>query len=94
VLRDLLRSSGMPADISDAAKKGFNVPVARLLRRELRGLGDRLLDRDADAFAPMLRPDAIRNLWREHLEKRANHGYLLWTLLVWGTWRLRHDVQT
>lgn len=94
VLRELLRSSGMPADITGAAKKGFNVPVARLLRRELQGLGDQLLDRDADAFAPALRPDAIRSLWREHLEKQANHGYLLWALLVWGTWRTRHDVQT
>lgn len=93
VLRELLRSTGVPADIAAAPKKGFNVPVARLLRRELRSLGAQLLDRDADVFAPLLRPDEVRRLWLEHLEKRANHGYLLWALLVWGAWRLRHDVR-
>ncbi len=92
VLRALARDSGLPADIVRARKKGFNVPVARTLRGELRPLCERLLDREADLFEPLLRPDAIRRLWNEHRSRQLNHGYLLWTLLVWGAWRQRHDI--
>ena len=49
---------------SMARKKGFNVPIARMLRRELAPIGDHLLTRDADLLAPYLNPDTVRALWR------------------------------
>lgn len=68
-------------------KRGFNVPVALLLRGQLKCLGEKLLDKNADILSPELNPDGVRRLWREHQELRANHGYPLWALLTLAAWR-------
>lgn len=93
LLRELLRKLGCPDRLVRARKKGFNVPVAQLLRNELRPLAERVLDRDAASFAPLLRPDAVRAIWGDHRDRRANHSYLLWTLMVWGIWSTRNNVR-
>lgn len=89
VLRDLARSLGMPEALVAQRKRGFNVPIARLLRHDLSPLADRYLDADADLFAPLLSPDGVRRLWREHRDMRADHSYTLWALLVNGVARAR-----
>lgn len=89
VLRYALRKLNAPADIVDGRKKGFNVPIARLLRTELRGIGDVLLERNVDLFEPFLDPGALRALWREHLERRRNHAYCLWAIMIFGAWLLQ-----
>ena len=86
ILRRVLERRGLPAGVARAKKRGFNVPVAQLLRTELKPLGDLMLDRDADSLAPYLLPDGVRHLWREHRERRANHNYVLWALLTLATW--------
>ena len=86
VLRAALMRQNIPDDIVSAPKRGFNVPVAHLLRTELKGLGDSLLDQHGDLFSPYLAPEGVRRLWSEHLEGRANHGYLLWAVLTLATW--------
>lgn len=87
VLRLALATTAAPEDVVSARKRGFNLPVARLLRRELRPVGDRLFGPQVDVYEPLLQPDALRALWREHLEGRRNHDYLLWALLIFGAWR-------
>ena len=57
-----------------------------MLRNGLRPLAERILDRDAGQFAPYLSPDSVRGLWRAHAARRANHGYLLWTLMTFAVW--------
>lgn len=87
-LRHVLAKLGLPRATTRARKRGFNVPVASYLRNGLAGLGERLLDRDADCLAPFLRPDGVRQLWRSHRDRRYNHGYALWTLLTLAVWRV------
>lgn len=87
VLREALSSTGVDPSVVKGPKRGFNVPVAHYLRSALRPLGDRLLVREADVLSPYLSPDGVANLWREHQESKANHGYLLWTLLSLALWR-------
>jgi asparagine synthase (glutamine-hydrolysing) len=87
VLRAALAGTAAPADVVRGAKRGFNVPIAMLLRRELAPVGDRLFGRDVSVFEPLLAPDALRAAWREHLEGRRNHAYLLWALMIHGAWR-------
>jgi asparagine synthase (glutamine-hydrolysing) len=87
VLREALRGMGGPAIVIDGPKKGFNVPIARLLRGELVALGDRLLDHEADALLPWLNPVGVRALWKDHRQRRANHAYGLWTLLTFAAWK-------
>lgn len=94
VLRSLAQTLGAPDDLVRAGKKGFNVPVAGLLRGPLRRLSDHYFHRDLSVFEPMLAPDRVRALWREHAERRRNHGYLLWALLTWGVWQERQSLST
>lgn len=85
-LRHMVGRRGGPNTVTAGRKRGFNVPVARLLRGGLRPLAERVLDRDAGQFAPYLSPDSVRGLWRAHAARRANHGYLLWTLMTFAVW--------
>jgi asparagine synthase (glutamine-hydrolysing) len=87
LLRRAAGRLGMPTSVTSAPKHGFNVPVARLLRNALRPLCDMFLNRNPDILAPYLDPDGIRKLWLDHQDGRANHGYVLWTLLTLAVWR-------
>jgi asparagine synthase (glutamine-hydrolysing) len=86
-LRRALEILGFPAAITRATKKGFNVPVDRLLRGSLAPLAARLLDRDADNLAPWLSPTGVRRLWHQHRDRQRSWGYALWTILSFAAWR-------
>jgi len=87
LLRRLAERLGTPHDVATARKRGFNVPISRLLRGPLRSLADRVLDDDADVLAPYLRPDEVRALWRSHRDRKADHAFALWPVLTLATWR-------
>lgn len=88
VLRKLAEQLGMPKTAAWSRKRGFNVPIAQLMRRGgLQGICDRVLDRDADVFAPYLKPDPIRALWRDHRESKADNAFALWPILTLGIWK-------
>jgi asparagine synthase (glutamine-hydrolysing) len=87
LLRRAATHFGMPLSITSGRKRGFNVPVARLLRTALKPLCDMFLHRDPGVLAPYLDPDGIRKLWLDHQNGQANHGYVLWTLLTLAVWR-------
>lgn len=87
LLRAALASLGLPSGLTKASKRGFNIPVDAYLRGPLKLLGDRLLDREASRLEPILRPDAIRNLWRRHIEGDSRFSYVLWTGLTLAAWR-------
>ena len=76
----------VPAQVQQGAKKGFGVPLDGWFRGELR---DRLRD---TVLAPSAKLRAyvdqayVRKLVTEHLERKANHGHRLWTLLTFERW--------
>jgi asparagine synthase (glutamine-hydrolysing) len=86
LLRTALRHYGAPDDIVRDRKRGFNTPLARLLRTALSNLAQRHFSTEADRLAPYLQPGAVRRLWQEHKEGRANHAYTLWPILTFGIW--------
>jgi asparagine synthase (glutamine-hydrolysing) len=87
ILRLLAERLGAPTELTSAPKKGFNFPIARLLRRDLSKLAERMLAEDADVVSPYLKPDAVRQLWREHHAGSADHAYALWPILTLAVWR-------
>jgi asparagine synthase (glutamine-hydrolysing) len=87
ILRAAAARLGAPAAISGGRKRGFQVPVAKLLRTGLRGLGEELLVNRAEDLAPLLNPVAVCRHWRDHCSGAANHGYGLWALLTLASWR-------
>jgi asparagine synthase (glutamine-hydrolysing) len=88
VLRQLAERLGMPDTAARSRKRGFNVPIAQLMRRGgLQSICDRVLNRDADVLAPYLKPDPIRALWKDHFESKVDNAFALWPILTLGIWK-------
>jgi asparagine synthase (glutamine-hydrolysing) len=86
VLREALAREAGLAGIATLEKRGFNNPIAAMLRNELRSLSEAVFEQAPDRFAPYLDTDALRRMWRDHDARRANHQYLLWMLLGMAVW--------
>lgn len=86
LLRKAAERLGAPAEVLHARKKGFNVPIASLLRNQLAPLGEFWFEAHPDVLAPHFNPEALRKLWREHRQTRSNHAFALWPLLLLAQW--------
>ena len=75
--------------VAGAPKRGFNSPLASLLRTSLRDKAEQVFVRNADVFDPFFSAEGVGALWREHADLRADHAYALWPLLIFGSWRPR-----
>ncbi len=87
LLRRIARAR-LPAEIAGAPKQGFEIPVSRWLRGPLAPRVRALAEpraHIADYVVPAVTADVVR----EHLEGRADHGRLLWTLLTLEAWLRR-----
>jgi asparagine synthase (glutamine-hydrolysing) len=76
----------LPESIQKRPKMGFGVPLDHWFRYELkdftRGV---LLDRQT-LDRGFFRPEAVAQLLEEHEQGRFNHGYRLWSLLIFELW--------
>lgn len=82
-------SDMLPAPILKRKKMGFGVPIAEWFRGELKDyLRDVLLDPDT-LQRGYFQPEAIRTLVTEHINHRHDHGYRLWSLLMFELWHRR-----
>lgn len=86
LLRAALRRYNAPDAVVLGKKRGFNAPLALMLRTSLAGAAERHFSAEADRLAPYLRPGEVRRLWREHRDLEANHAYTLWPILSFGMW--------
>lgn len=72
----------LPPELVKRPKLGFGAPVSSWLRgawreeAEVRIFGSRLFE------AGYLRREPLERRWRRHLERRADYGYLFWSLLI------------
>lgn len=86
LLRAALERCGAPPAITRGRKKGFLVPIAGMMRRELAPLIDDTFARN-ELLEPYLDGSAVRALWNEHRSGARNHAYALWPIVVWALWR-------
>ena len=86
LLRRSAELMGAPDCILASGKKGFNMPISKLLRNELKALSTHWLDKNPDILSPYLNPDHIRILWNEHASEKQNHAYALWPILSLAVW--------
>ena len=76
----------LPETILHRPKMGFGVPIDHWLRHELRDLAyDTLLGPRCLGRGYFL-PETVRRLLDEHVHRRRNWHYLLWTLLMLELW--------
>ena len=83
VLRRAMRGR-LPDSVLDRRKSGFNAPVSDWLRGTLRPMAEELFSRPSE-LVDVKHPD-VRRAWSDHLERRADHGFRLWALLVLLLW--------
>ena len=70
-------------------KKGFDVPVDRWLRNDLRGDLERLTDRQLIDRQGLFDYDFIQTMLQEHFTGKENHKNKLWNLYVFQKWYCR-----
>ena len=70
-------------------KKGFDVPVDRWLRNDLRGNLERLTDRQLIDRQGLFDYDFIQTMLQEHFTGKENHKNKLWNLYVFQKWYCR-----
>ena len=79
----------LPREILKRPKMGFGVPIANWFRNELKDyLRDTLLD-PAALRRGYFRADAVKELVDDHIAGRWDHGYRLWSLLMFELWHQR-----
>lgn len=93
LLRQAARARGLPAAVASAKKRGFNAPIAQVLRGPLRPTAEHYFTGvGRAAFAPYLSVDRLADLWAEHETGRRDHAYVLWPALVFAEWRIRQSI--
>ncbi len=84
-LKDLL-----PPSVLRRRKRGFNVPMAGWLRRELAPALDEHLAPSRQQALGFFDTESVASLRREHTEGRRDRSRELWGLLVFSLWHSRH----
>ncbi len=82
----------VPPECVYRPKEGFSIPLKHWLRDGLRPLMEELLSPDRLGREGLFEAGEVDRLKREHLEGRANHSHLLWSLMVFEMWRRRWSV--
>jgi asparagine synthase (glutamine-hydrolysing) len=85
-----LAQVGIPPDLSMRPKQGFSVPMREWLRGELKYLVDEYLFPERLKREGLFAPRAVHELVLEHLDNRANHSHLLWSLISFQMWKERY----
>jgi asparagine synthase (glutamine-hydrolysing) len=80
VLKQSMKNA-LPAEIIDRKKKGFDVPLREWFKDDT---FNSRLDQDYDQFG--LNSDLIKKLVAENKQGKADHGTLIWRLLVYAKW--------
>lgn len=85
VLRSVL-ANYVPRHLFERPKRGFDVPLALWLRGPLRDWAESLLDESRLHAEGYMRPDAVRNIWSQHLSCEHEHTFLIWSILMFQAW--------
>ena len=88
LLRQLLAKK-LPGDLANRKKQGFSIPLRDWFRSELRPLLDTYLNPTRIEREGIFSPTQVTLLVNEHLEDKANHSHLLFSLVSFQLWKER-----
>ena len=80
----------LPPAVLAQPKRGFMIPLARWLRRDLRDVMEDLLAPGQVRSRGLFDPVAVTRLKAEHLDGTRTHGDRLWTLMMTELWMRRY----
>ncbi|MBW2269826.1 MAG: asparagine synthase (glutamine-hydrolyzing) [Deltaproteobacteria bacterium] len=85
VLRRML-DRYVPRELTDRPRQGFRVPIGEWLAAELRDWTESLLDERRLKEEGFFDAAAVRRAWQQHQAGWADHGSLLWSLVMFQAW--------
>lgn len=85
VLKELMKDK-LPRNIINRPKKGFGIPVAKWINKELKDFTLDLLNESDIKKQGIFNYSEIKKILDEHLNKKADHRKKLWTLLMFQQW--------
>jgi asparagine synthase (glutamine-hydrolysing) len=85
ILKELLYRY-VPKKIMDRPKMGFGIPLSQWLNGPLKGWCLDLLNEDALNKHQVFNTKAVSKLVKEHMDGKADHGYMLWNFLMLQSW--------
>ena len=85
LLRKILEKR-IPAALIDRPKTGFGLPIGEWLRGPLRPWAEALLDSGRLRELDLVREDAVRAVWKQHLSGEINAQSLIWPILMLVEW--------
>jgi len=75
----------LPEQFLGRPKHGFSVPLDAWFRNDLTAMAEEVFFA-TPATADVLNVDYIRKIWDEHRARKAEHGTLLWSILMFSLW--------
>src|SRR5581483_5077382 len=76
----------VPDRIIDRPKKGFGIPLAGWIRKELKGLFYETLSEGRLKRHDFFNPRAVAKLLEDHMALKRDNRKTLWTLFVFESW--------
>jgi asparagine synthase (glutamine-hydrolysing) len=76
----------LPPENVNRRKMGFGVPVGEWFRGPLKPLLSDALFSEQSERRGYFQPSEVRRLFSEHIERRSDHGFALWSLLMLELW--------
>lgn len=85
LLKKLMRGR-LPDGILDRKKKGFGIPLAKWLKKELRPLCEELLNSEKLEHQGLFHVDYVSKLMQDHFNGTNDNRKQLWNLMVFQMW--------
>jgi asparagine synthase (glutamine-hydrolysing) len=76
----------VPGSVIYRPKQGFEIPLARWLRTDLRELGEDVLFSTRALGRGHVKPDRLRGLWERHQRGVRDHSAQIWAVLMFEMW--------
>lgn len=87
VLLKSVAARRVPKECIYRPKEGFSIPIKNWLATKFRPLLETCSDPQMLAAQGIFHPPTIQRLKTEHLSGQANHSHILWSLIVFQTWK-------
>jgi len=80
----------LPAQVLAQPKRGFSIPAAQWLRKELKPIAEQAVFNTNSLIADVLKREELQKIWREHQLGSRDHSVFLWGLMMLGLWEKNH----
>jgi asparagine synthase (glutamine-hydrolysing) len=84
-----LAATRIPRDCVYRQKEGFSIPIKNWLAGQFRPLLDKYTDPALLGADGIFDVEVVLRLKQEHLDNKANHSHVLWSLIVFQAWKER-----